>query len=156
MSRRPSRATRPLGGGLRRNRLAVQLTFELRGQVSDRFAQLHPGFDVPVVSREVQLDGEILQGCDRRESWGVAGGLGLERGQGRGHRDFEVVELDARTPVASNIDIALYDSFAQSEADLGDIDTLVRNPLASSVVVYTWNFDTRLIDAPSLVTRVDG
>lgn len=94
MSRRPSRATRPVGGGLRRNRLAVQLTFELRGQVSDRFAQLHPGFDVPVVSREVQLDGEILQGCDRRESWSVAGGLGLERGQGRGHRDFEVVKLD--------------------------------------------------------------
>ena len=67
----------------------------------------------------------------------------------------EVVELDARTPVASKIDIALYDSFAQSEADLGDIGTLVRNPLASRVVVYTWNFDGRLVDA-ALAKGADG
>jgi DNA-binding NarL/FixJ family response regulator len=67
----------------------------------------------------------------------------------------EVVELDAGTPVASDIDIALYDSFAQSEADLGDIETLVRNPLARRVVVYTWNFDGRLIDA-ALAKGADG
>lgn len=67
----------------------------------------------------------------------------------------QVVELDARVPVASPIDIALYDSFAQSEADLGDIGTLVRNPLASRVVVYTWNFDARLVDA-ALAKGADG
>jgi DNA-binding NarL/FixJ family response regulator len=60
---------------------------------------------------------------------------------------IQVVELDARVPVAAPIDIALYDSFAQSEADLGDIEALVRNPLAAKVVVYTWNFERRLIDA---------
>jgi DNA-binding NarL/FixJ family response regulator len=64
----------------------------------------------------------------------------------------EVVELDARTPVASKIDIALYDSIAQSEAD---IETLVRNPLATRVVVYTWNFDGRLVDA-ALAKGADG
>lgn len=80
---------------------------------------------------------------------------GLARMFDRYQERVEVVELDARTPVASNIDIALYDSFAQSEADLGDIDTLVRNPLASRVVVYTWNFDTRLIDA-ALAKGADG
>jgi DNA-binding NarL/FixJ family response regulator len=67
----------------------------------------------------------------------------------------EVVELDARTPVVSEIDIALYDSFAQSEADLGNIETLIRNPLAARVVVYTWSFDTRLIDA-ALAKGADG
>jgi len=59
----------------------------------------------------------------------------------------DVIELDARVPVVSDIDIALYDSFAQSEADLGDIGTLVRNPLVTRVAVYTWNFDRRLVDA---------
>jgi DNA-binding NarL/FixJ family response regulator len=60
---------------------------------------------------------------------------------------IEVVELDANVKVAANVDIALYDSFAQSEADTDAIDMLVRNPLATRVVVYTWTFDRRLIDA---------
>ena len=80
---------------------------------------------------------------------------GLARMFDQYQQRVRVIELDARVPVASDIDIALYDSFAQSEADLGDIETLVRNPLVTRVVVYTWNFDRRLIDA-ALAKGADG
>lgn len=58
-----------------------------------------------------------------------------------------VVELNATMPVSEDVDIALYDSFAQSEADHDEIRTLVDNPHARKVVVYTWNFGQDLIDA---------
>jgi DNA-binding NarL/FixJ family response regulator len=56
-----------------------------------------------------------------------------------------VVELDATEPVVDDVDIALYDSFAQPEADQDEIRALVDNPHARKVVVYTWNFDERLV-----------
>ncbi len=59
----------------------------------------------------------------------------------------EVEELDATTPVSEDVDIALYDSFAQPEADHDEIRALVDNPHARKVVVYTWNFDEHLVDA---------
>ena len=57
-----------------------------------------------------------------------------------------IAELDTNQPLTDTVDIALYDSFAQPEADHDDIGVLVRNPCARHVVVYTWNFHPDLID----------
>jgi DNA-binding NarL/FixJ family response regulator len=56
-----------------------------------------------------------------------------------------VVEIDANKPLKDDVDIALYDSFAQPEADHDAIQVLVDNPHARRVVVYTWNFHPDLI-----------
>lgn len=62
------------------------------------------------------------------------------------YRDRVVVaELDATTGVKDTVDIALYDSFAQPESDDREIATLIDNPRARRVVVYTWNFHPDLI-----------
>ena len=49
-------------------------------------------------------------------------------------------------PVEDNVDIVLYDSFAQPESDHEEIGLLVANPRARRVVVYTWNFHPDLIE----------
>jgi len=56
-----------------------------------------------------------------------------------------VAELDANKPVAQSVDIALYDNYAQPESDRDDLSTLVANPRARRVVVYTWNLHERLV-----------
>jgi DNA-binding NarL/FixJ family response regulator len=62
------------------------------------------------------------------------------------YRDRVVVaELDATTGVKDSVDIAMYDSFAQPESDDHGITTLINNPRARRVVVYTWNFHADLI-----------
>jgi DNA-binding NarL/FixJ family response regulator len=61
-----------------------------------------------------------------------------------------VAEIDANEPLADAVDIALYDSFAQPEADHDEIEVLVRSPRAKRVVVYTWNFAPDLIDSARL------
>ena len=62
------------------------------------------------------------------------------------YRDRVVVaELDTGRPVKDDVDIALYDSFAQPESDQQEIKVLVDNPRAHRVVVYTWNFHPTLI-----------
>jgi DNA-binding NarL/FixJ family response regulator len=62
------------------------------------------------------------------------------------YRDRLVVaELDSTTAVEDTVDIVLYDSFAQPESDHEEIATLVANPRANRVVVYTWNFHPDLI-----------
>lgn len=64
------------------------------------------------------------------------------------HADrVHVVELAADEPVTVEVDIALYDTFAQGEADSDDLDVLLANPLAARVAVYTWVFDRRAVDA---------
>ena len=64
------------------------------------------------------------------------------------YRDRIVVaELDTNEPVTDDVDVVLYDSFAQPEADHDDIAVLVDNPHARHVVVYTWNFHPDLIDS---------
>ena len=64
------------------------------------------------------------------------------------YRDRVVIaEIDANTPVTQDVDIALYDSFAQPEADQNDIQVLVDNPHARRVVVYTWSFYDELVDS---------
>lgn len=56
-----------------------------------------------------------------------------------------VAEINANTPLRDRVDIALYDTFAQPEADCDDIDVLIRNPRARRAVVYTWNFHPDLL-----------
>ena len=51
------------------------------------------------------------------------------------YRDRVVVaELDTGRPVKDDVDIALYDSFAQPESDHAEIKTLIDNPRAERVV----------------------
>jgi len=62
------------------------------------------------------------------------------------YRDRVVVaELDSSVSVKDDVDIVLYDSFAQPESDHEEIRVLVANPRAHRVVVYTWNFHADLI-----------
>jgi DNA-binding NarL/FixJ family response regulator len=72
------------------------------------------------------------------------------------YRDRVVVaEIDLTEPVAEDVDIALYDNFAQGEADHDDIEALIASPQAQRVVVYTWNFDDDLVRA-ALTKGTDG
>lgn len=64
------------------------------------------------------------------------------------YRDRVVIaELDSTMPVDDEVDIVLYDSFAQPESDHEEISVLVANPRAHRVVVYTWNFHPDLIES---------
>ncbi|MEP7180165.1 MAG: response regulator transcription factor [Pseudonocardiales bacterium] len=64
------------------------------------------------------------------------------------YRDRVVIaEIDSNEPVADVVDIVLYDSFAQPEADHDEISTLVQNSRARRVVVYTWNFHPDLVES---------
>lgn len=58
-----------------------------------------------------------------------------------------VVELNANTVPTAPVDIALYDSFAQGEANHPDVEPLLAEPLIARVVMYTWNFDRHLVEA---------
>lgn len=59
---------------------------------------------------------------------------------------IRVVELDASRPVARSVDVALYDTFAQPQADGEEVLELVRNASVGRTVVYTWNLDQRLVE----------
>jgi len=58
-----------------------------------------------------------------------------------------VVEINTNEPLQDDVDIVLYDSFAQPECDGPEISVLVRNPHARRVVVYTWSFHPDLVAA---------
>jgi DNA-binding NarL/FixJ family response regulator len=63
------------------------------------------------------------------------------------YRDRIVIaEIDSTTPIVDDVDIALYDSFAQPEVDHDEIEVLVDNPHARRVVVYTWKFQADLVE----------
>lgn len=64
----------------------------------------------------------------------------------------EVVEVDVNTHPSSAVDIALFDTFAQSFRDRQRIARLVSDPRISKVVVYTWGADDPSVGA----TRVPG
>lgn len=53
----------------------------------------------------------------------------------------ELVEADVNTHPRSAVDIALYDTFAQSFRDHERIARLVSDPKIGKVVVYTWSAD---------------
>jgi DNA-binding NarL/FixJ family response regulator len=57
-----------------------------------------------------------------------------------------VVEIEANRPVTENVDIVLYDSFAQPQADGDELSVLIANPHARRVAIYTWNFHPELIE----------
>ncbi|KQO97685.1 LuxR family transcriptional regulator [Leifsonia sp. Leaf264] len=64
------------------------------------------------------------------------------------YRDRVVVaEIDANAAMSDEVDVVLYDSFAQPESDHHEIAGLVANPRARHVVVYTWNLQSELIDS---------
>lgn len=65
-----------------------------------------------------------------------------------------VVELDARKPVLSDVDVVLYDTFAQVQGDSLDFDQLTRHS-GARVLVFSWNTDKALIDR-SFDGRVAG
>jgi DNA-binding NarL/FixJ family response regulator len=67
-----------------------------------------------------------------------------------------VVELDVQQPVSVDVDIALYDTFAQPESDRHDIHALLDNAHAAKVVIYTWSFDPALIAAARRVHSAPG
>src|ERR1700709_51480 len=56
-----------------------------------------------------------------------------------------VAEIDANEPIVDIVDIALYDTFAQPEADQDEISVLIDHPRARRAVVYTWNFHPDLV-----------
>ena len=57
-----------------------------------------------------------------------------------------VAEIDANASLHDDVDVVLYDSFAQSESDATEVAALVRNPRVRRVVVYTWNFQPELVE----------
>jgi DNA-binding NarL/FixJ family response regulator len=62
------------------------------------------------------------------------------------YRDrVRVAEIDANNALRDDVDIVLYDAYAQPESDHNDVAELVRNPRARRVVVYTWNFEPDLV-----------
>jgi NarL family two-component system response regulator LiaR len=64
----------------------------------------------------------------------------------------EVIEVDANTHPRSEVDIALFDTFAQSFNDRARIARLVSDPRIGKVVVYTWSADDPAVGK----TRVPG
>lgn len=58
----------------------------------------------------------------------------------------EVVEIDANRRIASQVDVALYDSFAQGEAHTSDVLGVLGNPRVDRVAMFTWRFDADLIE----------
>jgi NarL family two-component system response regulator LiaR len=63
-----------------------------------------------------------------------------------------VVEVDVNAHPASPVDIALFDTFAQSFRDRERIARLVQDPQIGKVVVYTWSADDPAVSA----ARVPG
>lgn len=59
---------------------------------------------------------------------------------------IEVVEMLADEPVRRSVDVALYDTFAQTQGDRADLEALLANRRADKVVVYTWNFDDDIVN----------
>lgn len=57
-----------------------------------------------------------------------------------------IAEIDTNQPLEDTVDIVLYDSFGQPEADDDQIDVLVASPRARKVVVYTWTFHPDLVE----------
>lgn len=57
---------------------------------------------------------------------------------------IEVVELDTRMPVVSEVDIVLYDSFGQVQGDAVDMEDLVKDT-GGRVVVFSWNTEPALV-----------
>ena len=69
---------------------------------------------------------------------GVASFLEVER--------IDVVETGATTPVISDVDIVLYDTFGQIQGVGIDLEDFVRHSDGAKVVIYSWNLNRQLIE----------
>jgi DNA-binding NarL/FixJ family response regulator len=62
------------------------------------------------------------------------------------HSDrVRVVELDAGLPVASDVDVILYDTFGQVQGDGVDLEELVQGN-GAKVVIFSWNLQPELVE----------
>lgn len=61
------------------------------------------------------------------------------------HEHIDVVETGASTPVISDVDVVLFDTFAQVQGTGIDLEDFVRDS-GAKVVIYSWNLNTQLID----------
>ena len=59
---------------------------------------------------------------------------------------IDVVETGALASVLSDVDIVLYDTFAQVDGKGLELEDFVRDSGGAKVVVYSWNLDPRLIE----------
>lgn len=66
----------------------------------------------------------------------------------------EVVELDVRMPLATPVDVLLYDTFGQIQADAVDVEEIARG-LANRVVAFSWNVQPDLVSR-ALETGIAG
>ena len=57
----------------------------------------------------------------------------------------EVVELDANRQVASDVDVVLYDTFAQAQGSGIDLEHLLDGS-GAKVAVFTWNLQPELVE----------
>ncbi len=63
------------------------------------------------------------------------------------YRDRVVVaEIDANNAVNDDVDVVLYDSFAQPESGGAAIDAIIDGARGRRVAIYTWNFAPELIE----------
>ena len=58
----------------------------------------------------------------------------------------EVVEIDIRDLSPRPVDLTLYDTFGQLQADQFRIDEVVASPATGAVVIYTWNTQEELVE----------
>ncbi|QWC84513.1 response regulator transcription factor [Nocardioidaceae bacterium] len=72
---------------------------------------------------------------------------GLAAMLGRFGDRIDVVEVDSRMRVVSDVDIALYDTFGQPQGAELNISDVVTPGSATKVVVYSWNHDPDLVEA---------
>jgi DNA-binding NarL/FixJ family response regulator len=83
---------------------------------------------VPMVAASGGIDGYIKA-------------LGSQAGE-----DFAWADMLWAHPAPRAIAVALYDTFAQPEADHAEIGVLIDSPRARRAAVYTWNFHPELIE----------
>ncbi len=53
---------------------------------------------------------------------------------------IDIVELDAGADVVTEVDVALYDTFAQIHANGAEVRNLAANPRVGKLAIYTWGF----------------
>ncbi|TYL49864.1 response regulator transcription factor [Nocardioides sp. BGMRC 2183] len=66
---------------------------------------------------------------------------------------IDIIELDSGTPVASDVDVILYDTFGQAQGDAVDVASLARN--SARVLIFSWNVEPALVEK-ALAAGADG
>jgi two-component system, NarL family, response regulator LiaR len=135
----------------------IGVIVRLRHQVDELNGQLTIANPAPCVRRICQLTGldSLLNGTTPRHETPVKLPLrlaivddyavvvaGVAAILAREHID--VVETGANTPVISDVDVVLYDTFAQIQGTGIDLEDFVRDS-GAKVVIYSWNLDPQLI-----------